>query len=1141
MYSNWQKTEKNMINAAYTLIITMLTLVVSLFSLETARAEITINDEIVHVETDAYEVQFDHGVITYIHNKHTDETYTLPGIGKRGWSGLLYHRHFWNNVNVSTRVAKLISARKINALNAELLFRQGGTDIRLFIGIDPMTDDLLIDIDGESDTPGVVGMQWSINHLDLQNLSLIAPVDGGRIINATTPSNYIASFYPGSGLGWEAQLAIVQGERGGFLVRNTDDTFQFKHFSYDRQGDGFALHFDTHNQAPFDTYTTARSVLWRFNTYAGDWRVPAGIYRDWLEKTFNPRQLSDMPPWVEDIGLFVGDVNASISLKDTALLHELAESVDPTKTLVLVRGWATGRDWWRPGLQYYPDYEPKPELGPFIEAAHRLGFRVMLYTNLISFSPHHPLYPQFQQYQYRDTWSGEIIGWYWDTTHPHRVAFINPASSAFRKIIVQELKDVWQAHRVDGFFLDVSHFVVNDANGLIDGLNSAQGMALLHEELADALPGVAFGGERLHEVTFFRESFAQRPALSFSPPAEPHPISAFLFSPYTHAIGGPHLPNPDENSALHQQNLTFHESWGVLPTLNVWSVHQLGQDRVETQRLLSIARTRQQFGLKPDFESDWDSDTVFNYIGQNGEVATFQRTPTGSILTLPEDKIGYESVSGATQVRTDRSLPGWHAYNETAILGLNPKQSYFLNEMPRDFSQPRINSLPESVLVTEARVTENAALFRLEETSVSYEIDLWAQFDFVRTGIEVNGTTFPLQKGATFRRVETTISGVRKEAIDAHPPWQEGISGNTFGEWTLSLPDSPNIRFAFDMGLLDGAILSDGVTFVVSLQDDEIFRQHYTEQRWQHVELDLTRYRGQRVTLRLTTTPGPNGHTGQDWAYWGKPKIVSEPVDTQIGFFLPRQPIKSFPDTVRHIGQGQYVLETELPAQILFLFESAQQVMPPHNLWETPFVTGLQFDGIFLYGRSTWGSGQRRIGTVEGVQKEFIASHPPYDGKTVIQFLLSLPQAQEIIFSFMMRSTNPCTTGLKFQVLLNGQIYFEHAINPFESTDAQLSLSEFAGETVLLELVTDSDGDAGCDGSDWGNLLITAKAVEHNGDVNRDGVVNMLDLILIAQSFGEQPLPNPQTDVNNDGVVNIMDLVFVVKRFQPKRGGTGSG
>ena len=48
------------------------------------------------------------------------------------------------------------------------------------------------------------------------------------------------------------------------------------------------------------------------------------------------------------------------------------------------------------------------------------------------------------------------------------------------------------------------------------------------------------------------------------------------------------------------------------------------------------------------------------------------------------------------------------------------------------------------------------------------------------------------------------------------------------------------------------------------------------------------------------------------------------------------------------------------------------------------------------------------------------------------------------------------------------------------------------------------------------------------GDVNRDGVVNILDLILVASSFG-QPVPageNP-ADVNEDGIVNIVDLVKV--------------
>ena len=47
-------------------------------------------------------------------------------------------------------------------------------------------------------------------------------------------------------------------------------------------------------------------------------------------------------------------------------------------------------------------------------------------------------------------------------------------------------------------------------------------------------------------------------------------------------------------------------------------------------------------------------------------------------------------------------------------------------------------------------------------------------------------------------------------------------------------------------------------------------------------------------------------------------------------------------------------------------------------------------------------------------------------------------------------------------------------------------------------------------------------------DVNSDGVVNILDLVIVANSFGET---DPQSDVNGDGVVNILDLVVVANNF----------
>ena len=585
-----------------TLIVVVLINSFTLFCFDVVSADITIDGETVHAETDGYVVEFDRGVITYIHNKHTDKTYTLPGEGRRGWTGLLHHRHYWRDENTSTRRATLISATQISPLKAELLFRQGGTDVQLFISIDPITDDLLVDMEGVSDTPGVVGMQWGIGYLDIQNLSVIAPVDGGQMIDATTPTKYKLYPYPFSGTGWEAQLAIVQGERGGFYIRNTDNTFQFKQFIYDREGDGVALNFGTHNQAPFDSHITATSQMWRFNTYAGDWRVPARRYRDWMEQAFQPRRISDLG-WVEDVTLFVGSAKSTIWLTHTEFFDALATRVDPARTVVMAKEWSSDQEWSIHPLNHFPIYEPMPELQNFVEIAKRHGFRVILYTDMHGFSPQNPLYPEFMQYQYRDPWTGELLGWLWDTNHPHRNASINPASSAFREILVNEFKDVWDAHDIDGFFLDTSFYAINDANGLIDGLNSAQGGALLHKELAEAMPGAIFAGERLHEGTFGLESFAQRPI--FGEVTMLHPISSFLFSPFTHAIS--YAPvNPDQDPVLHQRILDYSRVWGVMPTLNAWDAKQLTQpEYVGTQELLAMAgQWQHRYGLNGDINGD---------------------------------------------------------------------------------------------------------------------------------------------------------------------------------------------------------------------------------------------------------------------------------------------------------------------------------------------------------------------------------------------------------------------------------------------------------------------------------------------------------------------------------------------------------
>ena len=60
-------------------------------------------------------------------------------------------------------------------------------------------------------------------------------------------------------------------------------------------------------------------------------------------------------------------------------------------------------------------------------------------------------------------------------------------------------------------------------------------------------------------------------------------------------------------------------------------------------------------------------------------------------------------------------------------------------------------------------------------------------------------------------------------------------------------------------------------------------------------------------------------------------------------------------------------------------------------------------------------------------------------------------------------------------------------------------------------------------------IRITVEERLTTGDVNRDGVVSILDLILVAQQLGRRVSPGSPVDVNGDGVVSILDLIRVAQ------------
>ena len=108
-------------------------------------------------------------------------------------------------------------------------------------------------------------------------------------------------------------------------------------------------------------------------------------------------------------------------------------------------------------------------------------------------------------------------------------------------------------------------------------------------------------------------------------------------------------------------------------------------------------------------------------------------------------------------------------------------------------------------------------------------------------------------------------------------------------------------------------------------------------------------------------------------------------------------------------------------------------------------------------------------------------------------------------------------SGLYIREFTNGWAVYNH------SGDAQvITLSEevqgvASGLTGTEHALPNLDGE----------MYLRVKP-KNPADVNGDGVVNILDLTLVAQGFGTDSL---EGDVNGDGAVNVFDLVFVANQL----------
>ena len=81
-------------------------------------------------------------------------------------------------------------------------------------------------------------------------------------------------------MSWEAGLAILQSDSGGFYIHTEDTGYRYKALKTGTNKDPFILGFDTEAYGPIDNNLAAGGLSWRINVHKGDWQVPAERYRN---------------------------------------------------------------------------------------------------------------------------------------------------------------------------------------------------------------------------------------------------------------------------------------------------------------------------------------------------------------------------------------------------------------------------------------------------------------------------------------------------------------------------------------------------------------------------------------------------------------------------------------------------------------------------------------------------------------------------------------------------------------------------------------------------------------------------------------------------------------------------------------------
>lgn len=553
---------------------------------------------------------------------------------------------------------------------------------------------------GESDSGiSAVGVTFTFS----DSYSVILPFQNGiRLSKAHPNSSSGLSLTQNYQFGLQMQMFIIEGKEGGAVIYCDDNFTQFKQLSASHSTNKFRVIAETVPQAPFTGYKSFDAASWKIVPYKGDWTSASAIYRDFVTEKFGLNDADKKrPDWVEDIQFYYG-----CNVLDKNEMSALAKRLDPSKVLIHVADWRTNLydvNW--------PDLTPRDNIKELIEYAHSLGFKVQLHCNMFGFELTLNDYKKFSKYHSRDCFSGNPINQdFSDAARHYCFASINPASSEWRKYIINKLVDVVKETGCDALHLDQSLISYNDYNGYIDGMTSLQGTVQYLKELCDALPdNVAIGGEGITDFNATYSSFLQSHPYGIDSSKQTVDSQALdQIVPLTESVycnvKGAYWPGTPVTNRV-----DYYLGWfitgalcGHMPTVWRESPSSISNGTDAMEFVLAVGDFLQKNDAKRVY-SDWDSKTVQRWYLKNGRYARLIKNSSEYYLYADEEvasSLIAAVAHGTTEIKTDCAINSWIAHSDKSVFGLNPDEFYILlknGSFSKDF---RITSLTSKASIS---------------------------------------------------------------------------------------------------------------------------------------------------------------------------------------------------------------------------------------------------------------------------------------------------------------------------------------------------------------------------------------------------------------------------------------------------------